>query len=124
VRIELDQNGRVTQPEVLSAALSGSDAQVVLPPDCTLGPALSAVSELFGGGVWLSEEFVEDDLVEHVLFLGPKFRDKTGLIVRMVSWHGTGGEIHLEIATSSVLLAGGLTSVPVVFSSRSPAEGE
>jgi hypothetical protein len=124
VRIELDQNGRVTHPEVLSAALSGGNAPIVLPPDCRLGQALSAVSELFGGGVWLSEEFVEDDLVEHVLFLGPKFRDKTGLIVRMVSWHGTGGEIHLEIATSSVLQAGGLTAVPVVLGSRSSAEGE
>ena len=90
----------------------------------TLAEVLTAMAAPFGGGIWLSEEFVETDVVEHVVFLARQFRDKTGLVLRLVSWHDPDDGVQVAVVRSSVLLDGGSadgargTAVPVHLAVR------
>ncbi|MFM7063314.1 MAG: radical SAM protein [Actinomycetes bacterium] len=107
VQLVLAPDGTVDGAALVELVESAGRVTVPAPTGATFADLLRALSAPFGGGVWLSEEFVEPDVVEHVLFLARLFRDKTGLIVRTVSWHEADGSVQLAAVVSTVLLDGG-----------------
>jgi MoaA/NifB/PqqE/SkfB family radical SAM enzyme len=124
VQLTVEPDGTVDCSALVGLVESAAGVVVPAPTGGVLADLFRALSSPFGGGLWLVEEFVEDDVVEHVMFLSRMFRDKTGLILRTVSWHEPDGSIRLAAVVSTVLLGGGSATaargsgVPVQLSQR------
>ena len=103
-------DGTLDGVDQLQRAVAGRiDAPLVA--DRGLSGLLTSLAQPFGGGVVLAEEFVGKDVVEHLVFLGRQFRDKTGMVLRMVSWLDGEGRPELRLVLSDVLAEGGAASV-------------
>lgn len=124
VQLAVQADGMVDAADLVRLVERAAAVEIPAPVGGTLADVFRALAEPFGGGVWLSEEFVEADVVEHVVFLARLFRDKTGLILRTVSWHEPGAGVQLAAVVSTVLLGGGSAGgargagVPVHLSPR------
>jgi hypothetical protein len=88
-----------------------ADVTAILPPDRPGAPelvgagsldALGALVEHLGPHLWIIDEFVTDGVVEQTLFLAPTaLRDKSGLVVRMVSSGDGNGGIRSLLAADT-----------------------
>lgn len=101
IELGLDRTGLVVSGDATPLGLDPNDHA----PTRRFDELLTVLAAPFGGGIWVSEEFVGPDLVEHVLMLGRQVRDKTGAVLRMVSWTTPDGGAVLRIVRSDVLLA-------------------
>jgi molybdenum cofactor biosynthesis enzyme MoaA len=103
VSLALDDLGAVSHAHDLSSLLP-DDVSAPAVDGLRFDQVLLALAEPFGGGVWLLEEFVEHGHVEHLLFLGRTVRDKTGLILRLLTRRRTDGGVDAAVASSFALL--------------------
>lgn len=103
IEFQLDRSGTI----ITVGDLAGMVPDGALPTGVGVGQRfdrfLHSMSERFGGGIWLMEEFRSSGLVEHLVFLGHTFRDKSGLVLRIVSHSANDGTVTAHVAISFAL---------------------
>lgn len=119
VELVLDRTGLLVggdDPGILAGDLPDPG-----PSGRRLDELLTVLAAPFGGGIWISEEFVGPEVVEHVLLLGRQVRDKSGLVLRLVSWVLPDGVV-VQLVASEVLL-GAWPVRPVAVAAPVPRHG-
>jgi hypothetical protein len=111
--VQMDDHGLVRSGG-LGPVLAAAHPAVPLGDAGTLPALLRSLETALDGLLWIGEESIEPERLEHTLWIGRPVRDKVGLIIKCITVAGPEG-ITLLAAGDATLLGGG-GEVPVALS--------
>ena len=118
--IMIDGSGRITA-SVLDGVFPEALGAVGDQDPTTLEELIAAIEASVEGLLWIGEEFVEPHRTSHTLWIGRAVRDKTGLIIRLISLPEPGG-VRVLVAADPSFLPVPTNGVRVSLSSRPARE--
>ena len=114
--ITIDERGHITGRELAGVFPEALDTVVEQDPT-TFTEFLAALESSVDGQLWIGEEFVEPHRVSHTLWIGRAVRDKTGLIIRLISLREPAG-VRVLVAADPSFLPATTNGVRVSLTSR------